>query len=403
VEQAEFPAARILVADDQELNVLVLEQLLAAAGYAFVRSTTVSTTVPGLVAEMRPDLIALDLHMPLMDGFELLERLAAEPAASDVPIVVLTADGTDESKRRALRLGARDFLTKPLDPLEVILRVRNHLATRFAHLQLQQANEHLEARVRARTRDLELANMEMLDRLARAAEYRDDQTGRHTVRVGRFAAHLALATGLSHDEVRRIREVAPLHDLGKIGVPDAILLKHGPLDDHEWHVMRSHARLGARVLAGGTSDRVRLAHDVARYHHERWDGRGYEGLAGTAIPFAARLVAVADVFDALTHERPYKHAWDPEEARTEIIRGRAGMFDPDLVELFAEFDPGAMVDPAEPEVTADFRGVAERDDLADDRTGDDRTGDDHTGEGTGDDHTGEGTGDASGSAGLRAA
>ena len=359
VDQADFPDARIVIADDQELNVLVLEQLLATAGYTDVHSTTDAASVPGMVEELRPDLIAIDLHMPVLDGFELLEMLREMPEARDVPILVLTADVTDGARRRALRLGARDFLTKPLDTLEVVLRVRNHLATRRAQLDLENANRDLEERVRARTADVELATAEMLDRLARAAECRDDQTGRHTVRVGRTAAYLAVALGWSLDQIRQIREIAPLHDLGKIGVPDSVLLKPGPLDPDEWRVMRAHTRLGARLLDGGTSERVHLAHAVARYHHERWDGTGYEGLAGASIPVAARIVSIADVYDALTHQRPYKRAWAPEAARAEIIRCGATSFDPELVEIFATFDPAAMVDPVEPEVTASLHRFTE--------------------------------------------
>jgi len=248
---------------------------------------------------------------------------------------VLTADATPDAKRRALSAGARDFLTKPLDHIEVLLRIRNLLETRLLHVQLANQNQILDERVRLRTRELEAARVEILERLAVAAEYRDDDTGKHTARVGFVSARIAAAMDRPPSEVELIRRAAPLHDVGKIGIPDAILLKPGKLTPEEWAVMKEHAPIGAGILGGSTAPVLQLAEEIAASHHERWEGGGYpRGLAGTQIPLASRIVAVADVLDATTHERPYKPAWPLEDALAEIEAQAGRHFDPEVVEVF---------------------------------------------------------------------
>jgi putative two-component system response regulator len=332
--------ARILVVDDEPANVRLLDLMLARAGYREVVTTTDSRRVVELFRADAPDLVLLDLHMPHIDGLAVLAQLAElVPDGEYLPILVLTADVTEEARERALSSGAHDFLTKPLQRTEVLLRIRNLLATRILHRKLRRHNEELHERVLERTRELEEARIEVLDRLMLAAEYRDDETGQHTRRVGESAARIAAALGLPAAEAELIRRAAPLHDVGKIAIPDEILLKPGPLTAEELVVMRTHTTAGAKMLAGGRSELLRLAEKVALSHHERWDGRGYpHGLSGESIPLAARIVALADFHDALTHARPYRPAWESARVRAEITREAGAHFDPEVVRAFREVE-----------------------------------------------------------------
>jgi putative two-component system response regulator len=265
-----------------------------------------------------------------LNGLEVIGQLLPEMTASPVPILVLTADATTTARHAALRAGAKDFLTKPLDEVDVVLRTNNLLGARL-HSVL------LEAQVRERTHALEQAQLETLQRLALAAEYRDDDTGLHTRRVGLSAGRIAAALGLPAAQVEILRRAAPLHDVGKIGIPDAILLKPGKLTAEEVVTMQRHTTIGEALLAGSSSPWLQLAAEIALTHHERWDGTGYPaGLAGTDIALTGRIVAVADVFDALTHVRPYKPAWPVDEALAEIERQSGRQFDPCVVAAFRE-------------------------------------------------------------------
>jgi len=329
---------RILIVDDEQGNVDVLTRMLKANGYRSVQGTTDSTQAVPLLDQFRPDLILLDLTMPVMDGFEVLEQLAPLiPNDAYLPILILTGDIRFEARQRALSSGAKDFLLKPFDMTEVLLRIRNLLETRSLYLLLQEQNQNLEVRVAARTRELEEARVEILQRLSDAAEYRDDDTGQHTKRVAAIAVAIGRSMGLDHHTLELLRWSSPLHDVGKIGIPDSILLKPGRLTDAEMEVMKSHTTIGARILMGGQSPLVQMAETIALNHHERWDGRGYpRGLAGEAIPLEARLVAVADVFDALTHARPYRAAWSIEDTVSEIERGAGIHFDPEITGIFLD-------------------------------------------------------------------
>jgi response regulator RpfG family c-di-GMP phosphodiesterase len=330
----------ILVVDDEEMNLRFLRRALERAGCTRVQTTTDALRVPALFAETRPDLVVLDLHMPGMDGFGLMERLAPIAGGrSGVPFLVVTGDVSEEVKRRALESGARDFLTKPFSETELLLRVRNLLEVQRLHGSLREQNARLELQVAERTRDLEHARLEILGRLALAAEFRDDETQEHAWRIGRTCGLLATALGLVDGQVEVLRRAAPLHDIGKIGIPDAILLKPGRLTDSEFATIRTHATIGGQILSGSQSSVLLLAERVALSHHERWDGGGYpRGLCGEEIPLAGRIAAVADVFDALTHERPYKSAWPVREAVAEIIRQRGRQFDPRVVDAFATLE-----------------------------------------------------------------
>lgn len=340
VVEALASEARILIVDDEQANVRMLELMLTRVGYRRLFCTTDSRRVVDLFREVEPDLVLLDLHMPYLDGFAVLAQLAElVPDGEYLPILVLTADVAEEARERALSSGAHDFLTKPLQRTEVLLRIRNLLSTRILHRKLQRNNAELHERVLERTRELEEARIEVLDRLMLAAEYRDDETGQHTRRVGENAARIAAALGLPPAEVELIRRAAPLHDVGKIAIPDEILLKPGPLSAQELIVMRTHTTAGAKMLAGGRSELLQLAEKVALSHHERWDGRGYpHGTSAELIPLAARIVALADFHDALSHARPYRPAWEPARVRAEITKETGAHFDPEVVRAFREVE-----------------------------------------------------------------
>ena len=332
---ANLTTARILIVDDQSSNVMLLEGILQEEDYTAYKGITDSRQALSVYLEYQPDLILLDLQMPYLDGFQVMNQLREHvPSGAFLPILVLTADITPEAKRQALAEGATDFLTKPFDQTEVLLRIRNLLRTRALHLQLQDQNLLLEQKVRERTAELEETQIEILERLALAAEYRDDDTGEHTRRVGQMSAQIAQALGLPEAEVELIRRAAPLHDVGKIAIPDSILLKPGKLTPAEFELMKTHTTLGAKMLSGGQFPLLQRAEEIALTHHERWDGTGYSGLKGESIPMAGRIVTVADVFDALTNERPYKKAWLHTEAIEEIQRQTGRQFDPRVVEAF---------------------------------------------------------------------
>ena len=329
-----FRNARILIVDDEPINVDLLRRLLERAGFSRLASTNDSREAVGLYTRFRPDLILLDLHMPHRDGLEVMDELNQIAEASYLPILMLTGDDTPEAKREALSRGAKDFLNKPFHSDEVLLRIGTLLETRFLYLQIQSQNQILEAKVRDRTRELEAAQIEIIERLARAAEFRDDNTGQHTERVGQMAALLARQIGLSDTQVSLIRRAAPLHDVGKIGIPDSVLLKLGKLTAAEFELVKTHTTIGARILSGSRFTILRLAEEIAFNHHERWDGKGYNGISGSEIPLGGRIVAIADVFDALTQQRPYKPAWPVSDAIAEIDRQRGRQFDPALVDAF---------------------------------------------------------------------
>jgi putative two-component system response regulator len=338
---------RVLVVDDEPANVLLLQRLLERVGHRRVETTTDPRDAIRRFAERQPALVLLDLHMPGMDGFQLMRELSALAGDRDpVAFLVLTADATEETKQRALSEGARDFLTKPFSQSELLLRVHNLLEAHLLHHRLSEQNATLGELVAERTRDLEHARLEVLNRLALAAEYRDDDTQEHARRIGRSAARLGRMLGLAPDDVGLLARAAPLHDIGKIGIADAILLKRGGLTDRQRAEMQHHTTIGAEILSGSESPLLQLAERIALTHHERWDGSGYpRRLLGPEIPQEGRIVAVADVFDALAHERPYKRAWPVQLAVEEIVVQRGRQFDPAVVDAFVQLDHRALLDP----------------------------------------------------------
>ncbi len=329
----ELARSRILAVDDEADNVRVLGQMLRWAGYQNLDLTSDPLEAVRLFDLQTPDLVLLDLHMPVLDGFGVMDRLHVRPG-DWIPFLILTGDLDPDVRERALSAGARDFVTKPFDVGEVLQRIKNLLETRQLHLQLRRHAEELEEKVRERTGQLAETQVEILYRLAIAAEHRDDVTGEHAERVGATAALIAEEMGLGTELVELMRRAAPLHDVGKIGIPDAILMKPGPLTPAEFEVMKAHTEIGTRILGRGNFPLLDMACEISRSHHERWDGKGYLGKIGEDIPLSGRIVAVADVFDTITHRRPYKEARSSEVGLA-CIREEAGHhFDPEVVAAF---------------------------------------------------------------------
>jgi putative two-component system response regulator len=345
---------RILVVDDEPNNVLLLTGILERAGYTRIESTTDPTEIVRMFVREDADLVLLDLHMPEIDGFELMRRLGPLTAGGTrVPMLVLTADRTEDTKRQALAVGARDFLSKPYDQTELLLRVKNLLQVRALQRELYERNVVLEDAVAHRTGELEQARLEILARLALAAEYRDDATQQHARRIGCTSSLIASQLRLPDETVELIQRAAPLHDVGKIGIPDAVLLKAGTLTRAERRRIQEHTTIGAEILSGSGTPVLRMAEEIALTHHERWNGHGYpRHLHGEEIPLAGQIVAVADVFDALTHERPYKSAWPVNRAVDEICQQSGEQFDPRVVEAFSTLSHASLVNEPRTEVAA---------------------------------------------------
>ena len=320
---------KILIVDDNPLNIEVFRLMLRGAGYEHIDVTRSAQETEDLVRMWEPDLLVLDLQMPEMSGYEVLAQLRDYLAPPrNLPVLVVSADERPESRRRALSMGARDFISKPVDSGEAISRVRNLLQTRRLVIDLDRA-------LHAQARELEAARWETVERLAIAARHLRGDDIRHGERVAALAARIASAMGEGAEQIERLRRAAPLHDLGKLAIPDAILLKPGALTAAERATVEHHTVLGAEMLTGSRSPLLELAREIALCHHERWDGSGYPGgLRAEAIPLAARIVAVAEVFDELTHDRPYREAWSHARARDEIRDGAASQFDPGVVAVF---------------------------------------------------------------------
>jgi putative two-component system response regulator len=325
---------KIAILDDEETQIILLESILKHANFQNLYSFSQPHTLLDVFEREQPDLLLLDLNMPRMSGFDILRQLKTYLASDTFfPILVLTADNRTSTKEEALKIGAKDFLTKPYNVIEVLLRVKNLLETRHYYLQLQQQKDSLEDLVQQRTRQLEQSQIEMLTRLARAAEYRDDESGEHVWRVAELTAMLAKEMGLERTRVELLLRAARLHDVGKIAIPDGILMKPSRLSQQEFAVIQTHTTIGAQLLSGGQSGFIQMAEIIALTHHERWDGTGYpRGLKGQAIPLEGRILAVADAFDALTHDRPHRKARAVAEAIKELQQQSARQFDPQVID-----------------------------------------------------------------------
>ena len=336
VELRDLTDATIVFVDDEEINLTLLGKILEKHGFRNLVATQDPASVPDLLDDHQADLLITDLHMPGVGGLDVIDRVVARRPPDDwFPIAVITADVSPDAEAEALQRGAKDFINKPFRATQIRVRVENLLRTRFLQEALKLHADQLEHLVAERTRDLEMSRLDLLDRLSLAAEYRDYVTGRHTQRVGELCGLIAAQMDLPRDEVELLRRAAPLHDVGKIGTPDHILLKPGRLTEDEFAAMQRHVDVGAKLLAKGHSKLMVLAERVALTHHERWDGSGYpRGLVGDDIPIEGQIVAVADVFDTLINKRPYKPAWPVTQAVAEIRQRSGSWFAPRVVDAF---------------------------------------------------------------------
>lgn len=342
--------ARVMIVDDEPINVTVVRKFLQRSGYTNFDEITDSTQALPHIYANPPDVLLLDLMMPQVSGLEILEAVRSDPALDRMPVLILTASCDAETKVEALNLGATDFLSKPVDPTELTPRVRNALLVKGRE-------DALEELVAKRTAELERSRREVIHCLARAAEFRDNETGRHVLRVGKYAGILARELGFNERDAQLLEIAATLHDIGKIGIPDSILLKPGKLDPEEYELMQKHsaygkkivcsmdaseyetfvghAELGSTLLGDCSSPVLQVASRISLTHHEKWDGNGYPlGLAGTDIPLEGRITAVADVFDALSSRRPYKAAFPFAKCVEILEEGRGKHFDPDVLDAF---------------------------------------------------------------------
>ena len=324
----------ILVVDDTPENIDVLVGTLKHDYH--VKAAINGEMALKIVQTSPPDIILLDIMMPGIDGYEVCRRLKADHTTRHIPIIFITAKIGLQDELMGLELGAIDYITKPISPPIVKARVETHLA-------LTNQNRELDRKVRIKTEQLHETRLQIIQRLGRAAEYKDDDTGLHVIRMSQYTHILGLAAGMSESEADTLMNAAPMHDIGKIGIPDNILKKPGKLEDDEFDIMKTHCEIGANIIGDDTSELLQLAKVVALTHHEKWNGFGYpNGLAGEDIPRVGRIVAIADVFDALTSERPYKKAWSVEDA-VELLETAAGdHFDPQLVPLFVDALPEVL-------------------------------------------------------------
>jgi len=326
---------KLLVVDDNAVNLTLFRHLLQKLDGAEVECLADPAEALAWCARTEPDLILLDYMMPVIDGIEFMRRLRQIPERSDTPVVMVTADTESNVRHRALEFGAQDFLTKPVDKVELTARVKNLLALRKSRQQLADRATWLAEEVAKATREIAAREKEAILRLSRAAEYRDPETGSHLLRMSNYTRLIAERLGLPVAEQELLLEASPMHDIGKVGTADHILLKPGRLTPEEFEVMKQHAVIGYQILRDSLSPLLQCAAVLALAHHEKFDGSGYPGgLAGEAIPLYGRIVAVADVFDALTSERPYKKAWALDDA-VDFLKSNAGShFDPACVEAF---------------------------------------------------------------------
>ena len=326
---------KVVIVDDTQINVTLMQALVNKIGGCTPVCFTDSAEGLTWCIDNEPDLVIVDYMMPSPDGMEFIQRLRAAPGRDEVPILMVTADHEKEVRYRALELGATDFLTKPVDRIEFISRAKNMLAIRRSHVLLADRATHLADEVRKATAAIFEREKEAIFRLSKAAEFRDPETGAHIVRMAHYSRLIAEKLGWNEEQLDMLLQAAPMHDVGKLGTPDMILLKPGKLSPEEFQVMKQHASIGHEILKGSASPMLQMAAEIAITHHEKFDGSGYpRGLAGEDIPLMGRIVAVADVFDALTSSRPYKPAWELERALNLLKEERDRHFDPACVDAF---------------------------------------------------------------------
>jgi len=325
----------VVVVDDTPINVTLISHLIRRLDECV--SVEFTDPVKGLdwCLGQVPDLIIVDYMMPGIDGIEFIQRFRANPGREDIPVLMVTANDQIDVRHRALEAGANDFLTKPIDKAEFMARTRNMISLRRSQRKLEDRADWLDAEVKKATAEILARERETIIRLSKAADSRDPETGAHILRMSHFSKLIAANMGLSEADQEMLLEAAPMHDIGKVGIPDNILLKPGRLDEREFEIMKLHAYKGYEILNGSSSPMLQAAAQIALAHHEKYDGSGYPyGLVGDAIPIYARICAVGDVFDALTSERPYKKAWEDDKAIALLQEGRGSHFDPECVDAF---------------------------------------------------------------------
>jgi putative two-component system response regulator len=328
-------AQQVLIVDDTEINLILFAALVKKLGDCESHSFSDSRAGLAWVQQYVPDLVIVDYMMPEMDGLEFIRLLREIPGREAIPVLMITANDQKQIRYRALDIGANDFLTKPVDKVEFLARAKNMLTLNDARKKLADQAAWLAEEVRKATHEVVERERETVIRLSRAAEFRDPETGAHILRMAHFSQIIARGMGLSESDQYLLLEAAPMHDIGKVGIADKILLKPGRLEPEEFEIMKRHATIGYELLQGSSSRVLQAGAEIARGHHEKFDGSGYpQGLKGEDIPIFSRIVAVADVFDVLTSERPYKKAWDVEAAVDFLKAGSGSHFDPACVTAF---------------------------------------------------------------------
>ncbi len=327
---------RVQIVDDNATNLMLFERLAMRAGPDVAVTTHLDPQEALDACRLSvPDMIVVDFMMPKLDGHQYVEAIRRLPGGRDIPIVMITAAADRTVRQKALELGVTDFLTKPVDPSEAKVRFSNLLALRRSHLELRDRNRLLAGEVNRAIAAVADREQELILRLSKAAELRDPETGAHILRMARYSQIIGLRLGLHEEQCDLLLRAAPMHDLGKLGIPDDILLKPGKLTEDEYRIMSKHPEIGHAILSGSDSQLIRTGAEIALSHHEKFDGSGYPNhLAGRDIPLMGRIVAVADVFDALTSVRPYKPAWPLEKARQLLIDNSGSHFDPACLEAF---------------------------------------------------------------------
>ncbi len=341
ISKSDILNANILIVDDLLVNVQLLVRMLVTAGYTAISSTMNPLEVCERHRQHHYDLILLDLQMPGMDGFQVMAGLNEIEPEGYLPVIVITAE--PEHKLHALQVGAKDFISKPFDLTEVLVRVHNMLEVRLLHKELHNHNEFLEQRVQERTADLQTSYQDTIFTMVRAAEHKDEDTGSHVQRISNYCRELSRLLGLEPDFIDRIIFASPMHDIGKIGIPDHVLLKPSGLTPEEWTVMKGHTVIGAKILGTSKSPYLRMGAEIALNHHESWDGSGYpEGKKGEEIPLAARIMYICDIYDALRSKRPYKAAFDHPKTLEIISEGdnrtQPVHFDPAISATFKQHE-----------------------------------------------------------------
>ncbi len=351
--EAGIKSAKIMIIDDEQLVIRVVRRFLSSEGYSNFLTVTDSRQALERIHSFQPDIVLLDIMMPHMSGIDLLKLRQQDNSIKHIPFIILSANSEKTIKREALKLGATDFLAKPVDAVDLVLRVQNSLVIKQHQDHLTEYAVELEKKVQQRTRQIDASREQIIHCLAKAAEFRDNETGAHVIRVGKYAAVIAKQLGFGPNYCRQIELAAQLHDVGKIGIPDSILLNPGKLSREEFDIMKQHCRLGCQIMeplaraemadlrqsgkTGGDAPMLVLAANIAKTHHEKWDGTGYpDGLKGEEIPIEGRITCVADVYDALCSERPYKPKFPREKCLEIMLSERATRFDPQVLDVFFE-------------------------------------------------------------------